>query len=79
MGLKWSEKFPKVKTESNCVPGQEEEEILICSGTRLADLLAQFSLRRPGNSQRDGHPRLVFHSHVMALHGPGSGNTKIHI
>lgn len=36
MALKWSKKFPKVKNESNCVPGQEEE-IPGRSGTGLVD------------------------------------------
>lgn len=68
MGLKWSKKFPKVKNESNCVPGWKKE-IPGCSGTRLADFQPQFAHHGAGNSQRGGHPWLLISSHIMVLLG----------
>lgn len=68
MGLKWSEKSPKVKNESNCVPGREKE-IPSCFGTRLADFQPQFSGHGAGNSQRGGRPWLLISSHIMVLLG----------
>lgn len=77
MGLKWSKKFPKVKNESNCVPGQEEE-IPGRSGTGLVDFQPQLSRHGAGNSQRGGRPWLLISNHTMALLGLRLG-THIHI
>lgn len=69
-GFRWSEKFSKVKKESNCVPGEEqEEEIQASFGTPLVDFQPRFSLHKAGNSQRGGRPWLLIYSHVVVLLG----------
>lgn len=76
-GFRWSEKFPKVKKESNCVPGGEEEAIQASFEPPLVDFQPQFSLHKAGNSQRGGRPWLLIYSHVVVLLGL-SGNRMIH-
>lgn len=67
-GLKWNEKLPKVKNQSNCVPGQEKE-LLGCPGTRIADFQPRFSHHGAVNSQRGGRPWLLISRHIMVLLG----------
>lgn len=70
-----SVKSRKVKTESNCVPGKEEE-IQVSSGTPSEDFQSQLSRHK----LPEGWTPMT--SHLQPRNGspgPASGNTKIHI